>query len=50
MGGRTRGVETVACRTTPEGIEMLAVGWEEVGRFFEEAPPENRQGVTIEHP
>jgi hypothetical protein len=29
---------------------MLAVGWEEVGRFFEETPPENRQGVTIEHP
>jgi hypothetical protein len=29
---------------------VLAVGWEEVGRFFEETPPEIRQGVTIEHP
>jgi hypothetical protein len=42
--------EPVACRTTTEGIEVLAVGWEEVGRFYEETPPENRQGVTIEHP
>jgi hypothetical protein len=42
--------EPVPCRTTPEGIEVLAVGWEEVGRFFEEAPPENRQGVVIVHP
>ena len=42
--------EMVACRTTPEGIEVLAVGPEEVGRFFEETPPENQQGVIIEHP
>jgi hypothetical protein len=42
--------DTVACRTTPEGVEVLAVGWEEVGRFFEETPSENRQGVMIRHP
>ena len=40
----------VACRTTPEGIEVLAVGPEEVGRFFDEAPPEDQQGVVIVHP
>ena len=42
--------DTVACRSTPEGVEVLAVGWEEVGRFFEETPPENRQGVMIRDP
>lgn len=41
--------DTVACRTTSEGTEVLAVGWEEVGRFFEETPSENRQGVMIRH-
>ncbi len=35
---------------TPKGTEVLAVGWEEVGRFFEETPFENRQGVMIRHP
>jgi hypothetical protein len=42
--------EMVACRSTPEGIEVLAVGGEEVGRFFEETPKENRPGVMIHHP
>ncbi len=42
--------ETVASRSTAEGVEVLAVGWEEVGRFFEETPPENRQGVMIQYP
>jgi hypothetical protein len=42
--------EPVACRSTPEGVEVWAVGWDEVGRFFEETPPENRQGVMIRHP
>jgi hypothetical protein len=42
--------DTVACRSTPEGVEVLAAGWEEVGRFFEETPPENRQGVMIRDP
>jgi len=42
--------EMVACRTTPEGIEVLAVGPEEVGRYYEETPQEERQGVMICHP
>ena len=29
---------TVAGRSTPEGVEVLAAGWEEVGRYFEEEP------------
>ncbi len=35
----------VASRYTPQGIEVLAVGWDEVGKFLEETPPEERQGV-----
>jgi len=42
--------EMVASRSTPEGVEVLAAGPEEVGRFLQETPPENRQGVMIEHP
>jgi hypothetical protein len=42
--------ETVACRSTPEGVEVLAVGPEEVRRFYEETQPEDRQGVMIRHP
>jgi hypothetical protein len=42
--------ETVASRSTPEGVEVLAVGPEEVRRFFEETPDEAQQGVVIRHP
>jgi hypothetical protein len=42
--------ETVASRSTPEGVEVLAVGWEEVSRFFDETPEEARRGVIIRHP
>ena len=35
----------VAYRSTPQGIEVLAVGWDEVGKFLEETPAEERQGV-----
>lgn len=35
----------VAYRYTPQGIEVLAVGWDEVGKFPKETPPEERQGV-----
>jgi len=42
--------EMVAFRSTPEGVEVLAVGPEEVGRFHDETPPENRQGVMIQDP
>jgi hypothetical protein len=42
--------ETVASRSTDEGVEVLAVGPEEVRRFYEETPPEYQQGVMIRHP
>jgi hypothetical protein len=42
--------EEVACRSTPEGVEVLAVGPEEVRRFFQDTPPERRQGVMIRDP
>ena len=35
----------VAYRRTPEGIEVLAVGWDEVGKFLEVTPSEERQDV-----
>jgi hypothetical protein len=40
----------VAYRYTPQGIEVLAVGWDEVGKFLEETPPEERQGVFTRPP
>ena len=40
----------VACRTTPDSIEVLAVGPEDVGRFFQKTTPEEQQGVVIVHP
>ena len=42
--------ETVASRSTPAGVEVLAVGWEEVSRFLEETPDEEQHGVMIRHP
>jgi hypothetical protein len=42
--------ETVASRSTHEGVEVLAVGPEEVRRFFEETPDEAQHGVMIRHP
>ena len=42
--------ETVASRSTPEGVEVLAVGPEEVRRFFEETPDESQHGIMIRHP
>ena len=41
--------EEVACRSTPEGVEVLAVGPEEVRQFYEGTPPEKRQGVMIRY-
>jgi hypothetical protein len=37
----------VACRRTPEGIEALAAGSEEIDRFFMDHPPGTRQDVVI---
>jgi hypothetical protein len=39
--------EEVACRSTPDGVEVLAVGPEEVRRLFQDVPPEKRQGIII---
>ena len=35
----------VASRRTPQGVEVLAVGWDEVRKFLTETPPEQQQGV-----
>jgi hypothetical protein len=41
--------EEVACRSTSEGVEVMAVGPAEVRQFYEETPPEKRQGVMIRY-
>jgi hypothetical protein len=40
----------VASRRTPRGVEVLAVGWDEVKRFLEETPPEQQEDVDIGPP
>jgi hypothetical protein len=40
----------IASRRTPQGIEVLAVGWDEVKKFLRETPPEQREGVRIGPP
>jgi hypothetical protein len=42
--------ETVGYRDTDAGVEVLAVGPEEIRRFYQGTPPENRHGVMIQHP
>jgi hypothetical protein len=37
----------VAYRQSPHGVEVLAVGLEEVGRFIENTTPDQREGVVI---
>jgi hypothetical protein len=37
----------VASRRTPDGVEVLAVGWDEVGKFLDEHKRETRQDVRI---
>jgi hypothetical protein len=37
----------IAYRRTPQGVEVLAVGWEEVYKYMDEHPPETRQDVEI---
>jgi hypothetical protein len=39
--------DTVACRITPQGVEVLAVGTEEIGVLLKEIPPELRPGVVV---
>src|SRR5712692_6101153 len=40
----------VAYRSVPEGVEVLAVGDEEIGRFLREAPPEQHRNVKTKIP
>jgi hypothetical protein len=40
----------VACRSTPEGVEVLAVGLDEIGAYLNDTPPEQRCGVTFKQP
>ena len=37
----------IAYRRTPQGIEVLAVGSEEVSQFRKDHPPETRRDVVI---
>ncbi len=42
--------DTVGCRSTPELVEVLAVGAEVGRRFYHETPHETWQGVMCRHP
>src|SRR4051812_9070003 len=37
----------IASRRTSQGVEVLAVGWDEACKYREDYPPEARQGVRI---
>lgn len=37
----------IAYRRTPQGVEVLAVGWEEAHKYREEHPAEERRDVII---
>jgi hypothetical protein len=37
----------IAYRRTSQGVEVLAVGWDEAHKFREDHPPEARQDVII---
>jgi hypothetical protein len=37
----------IAHRRTPEGVEILAVGWDEVSQFLADHPLETRKDVLI---
>lgn len=39
--------EYIAYRRTPQGVEVLAVGWNEAHNYREQHPPETRQDVVI---
>lgn len=40
----------VAYRSTDEGVEVLAVGAQEIGDYLRTTPPEQRPGVQIKQP
>jgi hypothetical protein len=37
----------IAYRRTPQGVAVLAVGWEEASKYRKEHPPETRPGLVI---
>src|SRR5262249_37844340 len=37
----------IAYRRTPQGVEVLAVGWDEAGKYLNDHPPERRRDVRI---
>jgi hypothetical protein len=37
----------IAYRRTPQGVEVLAVGWDEAGKYLKDHPPETRRDVRI---
>ena len=37
----------IAYRRTPEGVEVLAVGWEEARKYLKDHTPETRRHVRI---
>jgi hypothetical protein len=41
---------TVAYRSVPDGVEVLAVGFTEIGEFVRNTPPDQHPGVIIKQP
>jgi hypothetical protein len=41
--------EFVACRSTSDGVEVLAVGCDEIGELVKSLPPEERPDVVFKH-
>jgi hypothetical protein len=39
--------ETIAYRVVPEGVEVLAVGLDEIGEMVNTIPPEERPGYIV---
>jgi hypothetical protein len=37
----------IAYRRTPQGVEVLAVGWEECRKYLKDHPPKTRRDVRI---
>jgi hypothetical protein len=40
----------IAWRETPAGVEVLAVGWDEVSKLLDETSPDQRRGVRTGPP
>jgi hypothetical protein len=40
----------VTYRSVAQGVEILAIGAEEIGEFFRNTPQERRQGVKVKQP